>query len=192
MADLSDLINRLPINDLAAQVGADPQDVLAAAQQAVPTLVAGLAAQTESPDSTAKLETALSAHAADLAEGDIDLGQVDSTDGSKIVGKLFGGESDNVALGISNAVPAAAVDPGLVKKLLPMLAPIVLSYVVSQMGGKKGSASAGGGLGDLLGGMLGGGNTGGLGDILGSVLGGGGGKGGNPLGSILGSILGGK
>lgn len=196
MADLNELLNRLPIDQLAARTGASPDDVRAAAAAALPTMVAGLAAQTGDESSTAKLSGALAQHDNDLAQGSIDLDQVDQADGSKIVGKLFGDQSDDVAKGISGAVPAAAVDQGLVKKLLPMLAPIVLSYVMSQFGGKAkggGQASAGGGLGDLLGGMLGGGggtSGGGLGDLLGGALGGGGGN--NPLGSILGSILGGK
>ncbi len=196
MADLNDLLNRLPIDDLATKVGASPDDVRAAAAAALPTMVAGLAAQTGSDESSAKLAGALEKHDDGLADGAIDVEKVDTADGQKIVGKLFGDQQDSVAQGISGAVPAAAVDQGLVKKLLPILAPIVLSYVMSQYGGAKGGTQTGGGLGDLLGGMLGGGNKssgGGLGDLLGSVLGGGGGKGGdNPLGSILGGILGGK
>lgn len=195
MADLNELLNRLPIDQLAAQTGASPDDVRAAAAKALPTLVAGLAAQTGDESSTAKVTGALAQHDNDLAQGSIDLKQVDEADGRKIVGKLFGDQSDDVAKGISGAVPAAAVDPGLVKKLLPLLAPIVLSYVMSQFGGKTSGApqTSGGGLGEVLGGMLGGGGKsgGGLGDLLGSVLGGGSG-GDNPLGSILGGILGGK
>ncbi|GAC57681.1 hypothetical protein GOHSU_23_00270 [Gordonia hirsuta DSM 44140 = NBRC 16056] len=200
MTDLNDLLNRLPVDQLAAQLGVSPDEVRAASAQALPTLVAGLAAQTGDDASTARLVGALEQHDNDLSSGDIALDQVDVADGEKIVGKLFGDKTDDVALGVSGAVPAAGVDQGLVKKLLPMLAPIVLSYVMSQLGGKKGAPqSQSGGLGDLLGGMLGGGGgaDNALGSILGSVLGGGkggGGKGGgnNPLGSILGGLLGGK
>ncbi|MEZ5212248.1 DUF937 domain-containing protein [Gordonia sp. (in: high G+C Gram-positive bacteria)] len=197
MADLNDLLNRLPIDDIAKQVGASPDEVRAAAAAALPTMVAGLAAQTGDETSSEKLAGALAEHDNDLAQGDIDVTQVDTADGQKIVGKLFGDQADTVAQGISGAVPAAGVDQGLVKKLLPILAPIVLSYVMGQFTGKKGGAPASGGLGDILGGLLGGGSghSGGLGDILGSVLGGGTkgtAKNDNPLGSILGSILGGK
>lgn len=196
MTDLNDLLSRLPIDDIAQQVGASPDDVRAAAAAALPTMVAGLAAQTEDEASTEKVTAALEQHDNDLADGTINLSDVDTQDGQKIVGKLFSDE-DSVAHGISGAVPAAGVDQGLVKKILPMLAPIVLSYVMGQLSGKKkgGAQASSGGLGDLLGGMLGGGNKssgGGLGDLLGSVLGGGGKGGDNPLGSILGGILGGK
>ena len=201
MSDLNDLLSRLPVDQLAAQLGVSRDDVVAASSQALPTLLAGLAAQTGDETSTQKLVGALEQHDNDLADGDITLDAVDVADGQKIVGKLFGDKTDDVAVGLSGAVPAAAVDPGLVKKLLPMLAPIVLSYVMSQMTNKGGGSakSSGGGLADVLGGLLGGGGSsgggglnGGLGNVLGSVLGGGGGKGNNPLGQILGGILGGK
>lgn len=196
MADLNDLISRLPIDDLASQVGASPDDVRAAVSQAVPTLVAGLGVQNDDG-----LADKLAKHDNDLASGTINLNEVDTADGQKIVNNLFGEESDNVAQALSGAVPAAGVDQGLVKKLLPILAPIVLSFVMNQFGKSKGGATAGsaaggGGLGDLLGGMLGGqGGSGGggmdLGSILGSVLGGGKGGGGG-LGDLLGGMLGGK
>lgn len=189
MADLNDLIARLPIDDLASQVGASPDDVRAAVSQAVPTLVAGLGVQNDDG-----LADKLAKHDNDLASGTINLGDVDTADGQKIVNNLFGEESDSVAQALSGAVPAAGVDQGLVKKLLPILAPIVLSYVMNQFGKDKGTAAGGGGLGDLLGGMLGGQTGGGdgmdLGSVLGSVLGGG--KGGGGLGDLLGGILGGK
>lgn len=196
MTDLNELLGRLPVEELAAKTGASPEDVRAAAAQALPTLLAGLAAQTGDEASTKKLVGALEQHDNGLADGDIHLDAVDVADGNKIVGKLFGDKTDDVALGLSGAVPAAGVDQGLVKKLLPMLAPIVLSFVMSQLTKQKGGGQAqasGGGLGDLLGGLLGGGGgmNSGLGSVLGSVLGGGGG-GSNPLGSILGGLLGGK
>ncbi|MGB6039503.1 MAG: DUF937 domain-containing protein, partial [Gordonia sp. (in: high G+C Gram-positive bacteria)] len=122
MADLNDLIARLPIDDLAAQLGASPDDVRAAAAQAVPTLVAGLSAQS----SDAGLLDKLAKHDNDLASGDIKLGEVDPDDGSKIVNNLFGDEIDNVADAVGTAVPVAGVSGGLVKKLLPLLAPIVM------------------------------------------------------------------
>ena len=105
------------------------------------------------------------------------------------------------AQALAGANSAAAVDQGLVKKLLPMLAPIVLSYLTSKVlgGGGKTSGSAkssGGDLGSILGSVLGGNAGGGLGSILGSVLGGAASKGGGSskgggLGDLLGGILGG-
>ena len=195
MPDLNDLISKLPIDDLAKQVGADPAAVKAAAQAAVPSMVAGLANQAQDPAKAEQVANALAQHENDLGTNP-DASKIDTADGAKIVNHLFGGTdgADQVALGISNNVQGA--DPSLIKKLLPLLAPVVMSFVMSQMGKGKaqaGAAASGGNpLESVLGGLLGGGGGlgGGLGNILGGVLGGGQAGGGNPLGSILGSILG--
>ncbi len=188
--DLNDLLSRLPIDQLAEQTGASTADVTAAAATALPALLGGLAAQTTDPNTAAGLLGALGNHDNDVASGTISFKDINPDDGSKIVGKVFGDQADSVAAGIADATPAAAVDQGLVKKLLPMLAPIVLSFVMSQITKKGGTQAAGtGGLGDILGGLLGGTGSNPLNSVLGSVLGGGGSGG---LGSVLGSVLGGK
>ncbi len=203
MSEIDDLLGRLPIAEIAGQLGVDEQTASAAVSQVLPALVGGLQQQAESSDDAAQsLASALTQHENDLATGTIDIKQVDTEDGSKIVSHLFGDKTDDVAAALSNQVPVAGVDQGLIKKMLPILAPIVMSFIVSQITKKAGAgqaAASGGGAGDLgsiLGSALGGGGAGGLGNILGSVLGGQAGSGaaspGGALGSILGSILGGK
>lgn len=197
MSDIDDLLSRLPYGSLATQLGVDEDSARAAARQAVPALLAGLQTQTADEAATQKLVGALAQHDNDLATGEIDVDHVDTADGSKIVAHIFGDKTPEVAGAVSNQVPAAAVDPGVVQKLLPILAPIVLSYVNKNvLGGAGGGAptqAGSGGLGDLLGG----GAAGGLSDLLGGMLGGAAGSGakqggGDLLGGILGSILGGK
>ncbi|MBY4573136.1 hypothetical protein ACN94_05955 [Gordonia paraffinivorans] len=205
MSDIDDLLSRLPYGSLATQLGVDEDSARAAARQAVPALLAGLQTQTTDEAAAQKLVGALAQHDNDLATGEIDVDQVDTADGSKIVAHIFGDKTPEVAGAVSNQVPAAAVDPGVVQKLLPILAPIVLSYLTKKvLGGAGGGAptqAGSGGLGDLLGTVLGGGKgggaAGGLGDLLGGMLGGAAGSdakqgGGDLLGGILGSILGGK
>ncbi|MCD2147173.1 DUF937 domain-containing protein [Gordonia paraffinivorans] len=201
MSDIDDLLSRLPYGSLATQLGVDEDSARAAARQAVPALLAGLQTQTTDEEAAQKLVGALAQHDNDLATGEIDVDQVDTADGSKIVAHIFGDKTPEVAGAVSNQVPAAAVDPGVVQKLLPILAPIVLSYLTKKvLGGAGGGAptqAGSGGLGDRLGGGKGGGAAGGLGDLLGGMLGGAAGSGakqggGDLLGSILGSILGGK
>lgn len=205
MSDIDDLLSRLPYGSLATQLGVDEDSARAAARQAVPALLAGLQTQTADEAAAQKLVGALAQHDNDLATGEIDVDQVDTADGSKIVAHIFGDKTPEVAGAVSNQVPAAAVDPGVVQKLLPILAPIVLSYLTKKvLGGAGGGAptqAGSGGLGDLLGTVLGGGKgggaAGGLGDLLGGMLGGAAGSGakqggGDLLGGILGSILGGK
>lgn len=192
MSDIDDLRARLPIADIAAALGVDHATAEAAVAQALPALVGGLEHQAGEESSAQSLAGALAQHNNDVANGEINLSDVDPADGSKIVSHIFGDHTDTVATALSDKVPAAAVDPSVMKKLLPLLAPIVMSYLTSKL--LKGSGAAGGGAGDLgsiLGGALGGGSGGGLGSILGNVLGGGSGGGGG-IGDILGSILGGK
>ena len=203
MSDLDDLLARIPVSDIAQQLGVDDATARSAVEQAVPALLTGLQQQTGDEASAQGLAAALAQHPADLAEGDINLTDVDTADGGRIVHKIFGSETDNVAQALSGANAAAGVDQGLVKKLLPILAPIVLSYLTSKVlgGGKSGGATpSGGDLGSILGSVLGGNAGGGLGSILGSVLGGaagggskgGGSKGSGGLGDLLGGILGGR
>lgn len=198
MSDVDDLLSRLPIGDIAAQLGVDEASAQAAAAQAVPALLTGLQTQTRDENSAQQLAHALQQHDNDLADGEIDLGQVDTADGTKIVSKIFGDKTDQVAGALSDQVPAAAVDKGLIAKMLPILAPIVLSYLTRKItSGATNSGTTPGGrdLGSILGGMLGGGGgtAGGLGSVLGSVLGGAGATpGGGGLGDLLGSILGGR
>ncbi len=173
MSGTDDILAELPIAQLAAQLGVDEQTAEAAAREALPALLLGMDANAQDPAGAASLEQAIGQHDPGLVEGGVDLRDVDTTDGEKIVGHVFGDSSDQVvhALGGSSGVSG-----DLVRKLLPLLAPIVLSYLSKRLSGSGGSS--GGGLGDLLGQVLGGAGQGGgqgdpLGDLLGGLLGGG-------------------
>lgn len=182
MAGIDELIEQIPVADLAAKVGADQAEVGKAIQTLVPALIGGLQQNVVTDDiDSSELESDVAQQgASDLLEGGISVDQVDATQGDHYVARIFGGnDSGQVASALANA----GVGGDLVKKLLPLLAPIVLAYVgkqFSQNNSPGTPAQGGGGLGDLLGGILGG------------AAGSGGGAGNNPLGSILGSVLGGK
>lgn len=200
MASLDELISQVPIDRVAERLGVDKQTAETAVRAALPTLVGGLDANAQNPAGAASLMSALGKHSGStLLDGGVDVDQVDTADGSKIVSNVFGEKKDQVISTLGSVNGAGGND--LIAKLLPILAPIVLSYLAKQISGGGAAASttasapqSGGGLGDLLGGLLqgaagGSGNTGGgLGDILGSVLGGNSGGG---LGGLLGGLLGG-
>ncbi|AQA04487.1 hypothetical protein BVC93_20960 [Mycobacterium sp. MS1601] len=194
MAGLDDLYRQIPVDDIAARLGADRGEVDTAIRALVPTLVGGLAHNAGADDATATtIEAAAHDHAAaGLLDGGVSVDDVDLADGDKIVGKIFAGrDSDAVA---SALAPAGVGSSGLIKQLLPILAPIVLAYLGKQFGQQS---SGGGGIGDILGSILGGGSAprgqsdNPLGSILGGMLGAGSGKD-NPIGDILGGLLGGK
>ena len=82
----------------------------------------------------------------DLIDGGVQLDQVDTDDGDKIVSNIFGPNSDQVAHTLGGALGGSQSggQGDLIKRLLPILAPIVLSYLTKRMGG--GGKSGGGGL----------------------------------------------
>ena len=80
--------------------------------------------------------------------------------GNEVLGQIFGSRdvSRTVAQGAS---VRSGLDPGLLKKMLPMLAMMITGYMASQQGSSgTGATASTGGLGGLLGGLLGG-STGG-------------------------------
>ncbi|HYH45655.1 MAG TPA: DUF937 domain-containing protein [Thermoanaerobaculia bacterium] len=86
--------------------------------------------------------------------------------GNDVLGQIFG--SKDVSRTVAQSAAArSGLDPGLLKKMLPMLAMLVAGYMARQRGGgaaappsAPSAPSGGGGLGDLLGGLLGGGQGG--------------------------------
>jgi len=206
MSDIQELLGQIPVQQIASLLGTDTASAQAAVEAAVPTLLAGMQNNVQAPDGAAALESELARHRNGLAEGGVDPSQVDTQDGEKIVGHVFGGQQDQVANRLAGTANLGGVGGDLVRKLLPILAPIVMSYLAKKVlgGGQDSGAQgsrpspAGGGidLGSILGGILGGG-LGGLGS--GGQGGGGqgpggpgsGGLGSGGLGDILGGILGG-
>ncbi|MDT5155490.1 MAG: hypothetical protein QOI01_7223 [Mycobacterium sp.] len=206
MAGLDELFNEIPTQQIASKLGADEAEVNSAIHTLVPLLLGGLQQNAQDPGHASNIENAASTHAASgLLDGGVSVDQVDETDGSKAISKIFGGnDTGQVAAALAGG---GAGNGDLLKKLLPILAPIVLAYIGKQL--TKGSAPAApaepqaqaapsGGIGEILGSILsgaaggggGGGNNNPLGSILGGVLGGG--QGGGGLGDILGGLLGGK
>jgi len=197
MAAVDDILSNLPIDQLAQQVGAEPQEVEQAAQAALPALLGGLQANAQGGGAGSLLE-ALGQHTAD-----VDPGQVDEADGQQIASHIFGSNEEQVY----SALGGTGASSGLIKKLIPILAPMVLSYLANKVlkGGGGGAVAtpqtapadtgAQGGPGslesmlqDVLGGALGGGTAtqqspapqqtqqssgGGILDVLGGLLGGG-------------------
>jgi hypothetical protein len=195
MSATDEILANIPLTQLANQLGVDEATAEAATRQAIPALLGGLQANTQDPAGAASLAGALGNHPSNLVDGGVDLNEVDTTDGEKIVGNIFGPNSSEVAHTLGNNLGQQS---GLIQKLLPILAPIVLAYISRQLsGGSQGSA------GDLLGSILGGGGTGSgqaganpLNDLLGGMLGGGGQPAADQGGSgsildMLGGLLGG-
>ena len=105
--------------------------------------------------------------------------------GNDVLGQVFG--SREVSRTVAQSASAqTGLDPGVLKKMLPMLAMLITGYLATQRGtGSADGAPSSGGLGGLLGGLLGGGagagssGLGGLASMLDMN------KDGNPLDDLL-------
>lgn len=155
MAGLDDILQALPIDDIARQLGVPPSEARRAVEEGGATILAGLQRNAQTPDGAAALEKALGAHGVETASGRIDLNNLSTTDGQKILGHVFGGQEQQVAQKLTDEPKTAGIDFG---KLLPILAPIIMGLIANQQ--QKSAPSQGGGLGDLIGGLLGGSATG--------------------------------
>lgn len=165
MQDYQEIINQLPIDQLAQQVGASPDEVESAVRQAVPALLMGMDANAQDPAGANSLLGALGQHSPGLIADGVDVSQIDQADGEKITANIFGSNEDAV---ISQLGSAGGADGDLIKKLLPILAPIVMAWLagklmkVDQGQGqptRTQSSSGGGILGQILGQVLGGGGA---------------------------------
>lgn len=221
MGSYDEILDQVPIDQLAGQLGVGSDEVRQAAEHALPALLGGLQANASDPAGADSVLAALSDH-----QGPVNsLGDVDEQDGRAIVGNIFGGNTDEV---VNQLGGLSATSGSLVQKLLPLLAPIVMSWLAKKMGqgglggmlgggpGSTGRAGSGAGAGSADAGPLfpGGagadsgpvqapgsatstgaaaGGSGPLQDILGQVLGGGAGSSGGSggAGDILGGLLGG-
>jgi hypothetical protein len=173
---VDELLTQIPMGQLAGRLGVDEQTAEQATRQALPALLTGMHANAQNPDGARSLQEAIGQHDNDLLAGGVDVNQVDTADGDKIVQHVFGPARGQVVDQLGGIGGAGGSD--LISKLLPMLAPIVMSYLARRVTGSGGGTlpppgtGGGGGLGEVLGGVLGGaGQTGGLGGLLGGLLG---------------------
>lgn len=196
--NIQELLNDVPLGDIAKQLGVDEATAKQAVTQALPGLLGGMAVNASSEEGASQLTSALKKHEGAKFKG---LDEVDTEDGKKIVKHVLGDREQDVALALGAQGGGGLGD--IIQKLLPILAPIVMAFLAKQLGGggqSTQSSASSGGIGDLLGGLLGGDSGSnsvgdGLGDLLGGLLGGGSGSSGNSgggLGDILGGLLGGR
>ena len=185
MTEIHDLLNQIDINQMAALLGTDPASAQSAVEAALPTLLAGMHNNVQAPNGAALLQSALVQHQDGLVDGGVDATQVDTEDGEKIVGHVFGGQQDQLASNVAGTAGLGGIGGDLIRKALPILAPIVMSYLAKKIFGPCGQAGGAGGAqtgGIDLGSILGG--------ILGAGAGAGAGAGSGQQGSVLDSVLG--
>lgn len=147
MSQYDEILDQVPVSQLATELGVDEGEVRQAAEQALPALLGGMQANADDPAGASSLLQAVAEHQGEMPR---DLGEVDVADGQKIVGHVFGDNTDQVVNRLGGLGGGAT--GSLVNKLLPILAPIVLSWLAKKLGQQ-------GGLGGVLGDVLGGGSA---------------------------------
>ncbi|MDO5498627.1 MAG: DUF937 domain-containing protein [Propionibacteriaceae bacterium] len=185
MDAVQEILNSIPFDQLAAQVGTDPATAQQMAGQLVPALIGGMSANADDEGGARSLASALNDHTSSAVLDDrVHLDRVDTGDGDAIVHNVFGANTPQVTQRLGAQV--AGGNSELVHKLLRYLAPIVLAYLAKQLtqprgGGAEAGGRGGGILGDILDNLTGGGRSQqqpqqgpNLQDVLLDMLGGGG------------------
>lgn len=196
---MRELERRGAVDQIAGRLGLPPGQASSALSTAVPTILAGLARNSQRPEGARELAGALERdHDGSVLEDDGYFDSYEERNGDKILGHVFGSNEPVVESQVSNA---AGLSGGQGADLLKMLAPLIMGYLGKQKssgsfdmsdltqilgggGGGAGGLNLPGGLGDLLGGMAGGGapastgsarapqrTSGGLGGLLGKIFG---------------------
>lgn len=182
----NELLDKIPVDDLANRLGTDEETAAEALVAALPALLAKLQDNASSQSGASSLASALQRHNNDLARGSqVNLDRVDTQDGNGILRHVFGDQRQEVATQLAGNTRKAS--SGLLDSLLPMIAPIAMSFLSNNLlGGNQqrqqqqyAQQSGAPDLSDLLGGLLGGrqadrsGNAGGLdvGGLLGGLFG---------------------
>jgi hypothetical protein len=171
------------LQSIARELGISETQVASGAAALAPALLGGFKKQAQAQPSGLEGLGGLLAQlgGGSLLDNVVSAQPTDVNRGNDVLGQIFG--SKDVSRTVAhNASAQSGLDPGLLKRMLPMLAMLVAGYM-SKQGGAGGAfpSGAGGGLGGLLGGLLGGqaGGAGGFASMLDMN------KDGNPLDDIL-------
>lgn len=151
------LNNKSVMDELSRSTGADKGKIEEAVKLCVPTLMEAMTKNANTPQGAASLSKALDEHKNANVEDVLGfLKNVDTKDGSKILGHIFGSNNQNVQNNISTQT---GLKTNQVSGILSMLAPLLLGMLGRQKSNKNVGSND---LSSMLGGILGGSASGGL------------------------------
>jgi hypothetical protein len=163
--EITDVLGQMGgLQSMARELGVSESQVATGASALVPAILGGFKKQAQAQP--AGLE-GLGGLLGQLGGGGLmdDVLAPQPTDvsrGNEVLGQIFG--SKDVSRTVAqNAASRSGLDPGLLKKMLPMLAMLVAGFMAKQRTAGAAALPApagGGGLGSLLGGLFGGQATG--------------------------------
>ena len=167
--DLANILGSLAgndtVNEISKKFNIDTNKVSSVITSALPTLIGAMQKNASTESGAAALAKALGDHAGNAGSMISNLKNVDLTDGSKILGKILGGNASSIFDKIGKQTGTTS---GQVSNILSSIAPALMNM----LGKLKGNNTGNDALGALLGSVLGGGasnNAGGLGSILGGL-----------------------
>ena len=125
MSEIDEILNQVPMDQVAAALGVDRSEAEEATRTAIPALLGGMQANAADPAGAASLMSAVEQHDPSVLGSGLD--QIDTQDGERIVQNVFGEQTPDVMARLGGATPG----PGssLIQKLLPIIAPIVMAYL---------------------------------------------------------------
>jgi hypothetical protein len=150
------------LQSIARELGVSESQAATGAEALVPAILGGFKKQVQSQpaglDALGGLLGALGGGG--LLDNVLSPQPTDVSQGNEVLGQIFGSKEVSRTVA-QNAASQSGLDPGLLKRMLPMLAMLVAGYMAKQSSaGTAGQVAPGGGLGGLgglLGGLLGGG-----------------------------------
>lgn len=173
------LLGSETVGTLSKASGAKSAQVESLIGAALPLMLEGMQKSAGTKKGEASLTQALSDHArSDTSSAQSFLAEVDDEDGAKILGHLFGDDTNPTVSALSKK---AGLTKSQTASILVKLAPLLLSLLGQQ------NQNSSGGIGSILGSLLGGGS--GTGSLIGSLLGS---DTSDAAGSLIGSLLGGS
>lgn len=175
--NINDLLNsgagQQIVSNISQQFGLDQGQAVSAVQAALPMILGGLGRNAQDAQGAESLNSALSQHdpsVLDNIQGFFGNGASVQSEGSKILGHIFGDKVSTVENGVAKS---SGISLDKIGPIIAMLAPLVMSYLNKQK--QSNNVTQSGGLGDLIGGLagsMGGGNTTqGGGGLIGMVTG---------------------
>lgn len=161
------LLSSDSISSLSDLTGASGSDVTSVLTKALPALLSGANEQATNKKSSESFVSALSQHAKDDTNNLSDfIGNVDLSDGAKIISHLLGSDKDSIVKDISKET---GVSQNKTSSILSAIAPLLMSLLGQQADKdtkKKGDSSAE--IGELVGTLL---SNVDVGDLLTGLLG---------------------
>lgn len=153
--DMMDIIKLAGNTDLTKQVsrmtGIPESTAGAVMENVLPMLLNGMKSQASNKETAAGFAKAVEEHGkADASDLQSFLGNVDLTDGSKIVKHLLGGAEEEVA---AKATKKSGIDTKTVMKIMAILAPLLMSKM-GNTAKKTAAQTSGSDMMSIIGGLM--------------------------------------